>query len=99
VLDDREGNFKPFRNAWFPVSLLDPAVFHQVLSNTALYLATLHPMDCNMYETIESVEHHSYAVMLTNRKLGNLNTALSDDSIIGTVLGFSIYYVRPPDST
>jgi hypothetical protein len=92
VFDDRYGNTPAFRDAWMPVGILDPATFHQVLSNAALNLASLRAKRW-VPETLESMRYHAKAVRSINRRIGNRRDALSD-GLLGAVIGFACYYVN-----
>jgi hypothetical protein len=61
VFDDRNNKFKPFRDAWFPVGMMDPAAFHQVLANSALNVALLRNID-KAPESYEAMSHHTCAI-------------------------------------
>ena len=94
MFDDRYGNTPPFRDAWLPVGMMDPAAFHQVLSNAAMNLASLRASG-NVPETLESLRHHARAVQLVNTRISNRSFATTD-GLIGAVIGFACYSVSYP---
>jgi hypothetical protein len=65
ALDDRYTNVGPFRDACLPVGLMDPAAFHQVLSNALLNISGRRTEN-NFPETCDSRRHHALAVTLIN---------------------------------
>jgi hypothetical protein len=92
VFDDQYSRFKPFREEWFPVGMMDPAAFHQVLANSALSLSHLHAGE-RPPESFESISHHSLAMKLVNSRMSD-STFVKSDGLIGAVFAFCCYYVR-----
>ena len=82
----------PFKDAWFPVGMMDPASFNQVLSNAALNIVFLKSMN-NPPETFETMKYHAKALKLVNQRIANARTAVAD-GMIGAVTGFACYHVR-----
>ncbi len=70
---------------------MDPAAFHQVLSNALLNI-TSRRAENNTRETNDCVKHHALAVKLVNDRITNKHFAISDE-FIGAVIGFACYYV------
>ncbi|KAL3425983.1 hypothetical protein PVAG01_02774 [Phlyctema vagabunda] len=89
VFDDRYGNTPPFRDAWFPVGLRDPACFHQVLSNAALNIASLRK-NTRAPESFESIVHHTKAVSLVKDRLDDPSKLITDE-LISSIVGFACY--------
>jgi hypothetical protein len=97
VFDDPYGNTPPFRDAWMPIGMMDPAAFHQVLSNAALNLASLRA-GRSVPENLESIRHHAKAVKLVTQRIANPKEAVAD-GLLGAVAGFSCYHVNSPLSS
>jgi hypothetical protein len=71
--------------------LLDPAAFHQVLSNALLNI-TSRCAENNTRETNDCIKHHALAVKLVNERISDKQFAISD-GFIGAIIGFACYYV------
>jgi hypothetical protein len=91
VFDGRYGNTPPFRDAWFPVGMMDPASFNQVLSNAAFNIVFLKSLN-NPPETVEAMKYHAKALSPVNQRIANAKIAASD-GMIGAVIGFACYDV------
>jgi len=91
AFDDRYVNVGPFRDACLPVGMMDPAAFHQVLSNALLNIscrrADISP------ETNDCMKHHALAVKSVNERITDPKLSISD-GFIGAIIGFACYYVR-----
>jgi hypothetical protein len=94
VFDDRYGNTPPFRDTWFPVGMMGPASFNQVLSNASLNLAFLKNTN-NPPETMESLKYHARAIQLVNERISK-SKGPATDGIIGALVGFACYDVSYP---
>lgn len=70
---------------------MDPAAFHQVLSNAMMNLA-LRRARANGSETYDSMKHHALAVRLVNQRIRDRTSATSD-GFIGALVGFACYHV------
>jgi hypothetical protein len=85
-------NIGPFRDACFPMAMLDSAAFHQVLSNTILNRLSRRPED-NSPESYESVKHHALAIKLVNQRIADPSSSTTE-GFVGAVMGFACYHVR-----
>jgi hypothetical protein len=90
VHDDRNGNFRPFRDCWFPIAMLDAAAFHQVLSNSALQLASLKAEGTQ--ETVESMRYHTRAIESVQQRISDPVLGITD-GIIVTIIAFACHDV------
>ncbi len=90
VHDDRHGNFRPFRDCWFPIGMLDAAAFHQILSNSALHLGSLKTEGTP--ETLESIKYHSEAVKSVQERIADPIRGITD-GIIVTIIAFACHDV------
>lgn len=70
---------------------MDPAAFHQVLSDALLNISARRTEN-NFPETYDSMKHHTLAVKLVNECISDLNSATSD-GLIGALIGFACYHV------
>ncbi|KZF20166.1 hypothetical protein L228DRAFT_284902 [Xylona heveae TC161] len=89
IFDDRHANFQPFRDIWFPLALSDGAAFHQLLSNSALHITSLRPID-RQREAFEALSHHAVALMCVQNRLADPTVAISD-GIIASIIGFACH--------
>ena len=92
AFDDRYVNIGPFREACFPMAMLDPAAFHQVLSNAILNRVSRRPENNNS-ESYEAVKHHALAVKLVNQRITDVASSTTE-GFVGAVMGFACYHVR-----
>jgi len=90
AFDDRFVNVGPFRDACLPVGMMDPAAFHQVLSNALLNISCRRSE--NSPETNDCIKHHALAVKSVNERITDPNFTISD-GFIGAIIGFACYYV------
>jgi hypothetical protein len=67
AFDDRYINIGAFRDACLPVAMVDPAAFHQVLSNALLNMSSRRAEN-NTRETNDCIKHHALAVKLVNER-------------------------------
>ncbi|KAI9742129.1 MAG: hypothetical protein M1834_000519 [Cirrosporium novae-zelandiae] len=84
-----------YREVWYPLSVGDPAAFHQVLSNFCLHLDYKQKMD-GTYEKEGSIAHHALAVTSMTSRLSDPVFQISDGAI-GTVIGFACRAHRVED--
>lgn len=84
-----------FQGFWFPAAMEDGALFHQLLSNTALALSRRHPSNPN-YVT-DSETHHAIALRVIHRYLHSVNydTVVR---LIGSVAGLAAHAILTQDS-
>ncbi len=94
VFDERGGKASPLRVAWFQISILDAAAFHQLLSGAATYFNNLRNGD-GLAVNGESLAHHTYSLQLANRQMSDVKVATTD-GVISSIIGFACYYVRVP---
>ena len=94
VFDERGGKASPLRVAWFQISILDAAAFHQLLSGAATYFNNLRNGD-GLAVNGESLAHHTYSLQLVNRQMSDVKVATTD-GVISSIIGFACYYVRVP---
>jgi hypothetical protein len=71
--------------------MMDPAAFHQVLSNALLNISCRRTEGPSQ-ETNECIRHHALAVKSVNERISDHNFAHSD-GFIGAIIGFACYYV------
>jgi hypothetical protein len=71
--------------------MVDPAAFHQVLSN-ALLNTSCHRTDGPSQKMNDFIRRHALAVKSVNERNGDYNFAVSD-GFLGAVIGFACYYV------
>lgn len=89
VFDDTNVNVKPYRDAFFPIGLTDPAAFHQVLANLALYLRRVrNSPKSEDYETQEALVHQMKALQLVNKKIADPGESTSD-GVIGAIISLA----------
>lgn len=80
---------QPIRETWLPLSLSDPALFYEILSQVSRDIAASHPG----YAT----QKHKQAFVFHSQALQSVNKRLSDpiggvsDGIIATILGFACF--------
>ena len=73
---------------------MDPAAFHQVLSNAAINIASLRSAgESDTLESLEIIKHHAQAVESINKRISNVSTATTD-GFLGAVVGLACYHVR-----
>ncbi|KAE9372193.1 hypothetical protein N431DRAFT_375200 [Stipitochalara longipes BDJ] len=89
AFDDRYVNVGPFRDACLPVGMMDPAAFHQVLSNALLNISCRRTETSP--ETNDCIKHHALAVKSVNERITDPNFTISD-GFIGAIIGFACYY-------
>jgi hypothetical protein len=70
---------------------MDPAAFHQVLSNALLNISCRRTGN-NFPETYDSIKHHSLTVKLFNERIPDFKSATLD-GFIGAIIGFACYHV------
>lgn len=71
--------------------MMDPAAFHQVLSNALLNISC-RQTEGPSRETNDCIRHHSLAVKSVNERITDPNFAASD-GFIGAIIGIACYYV------
>lgn len=91
VFDERGGKASPLRVAWFQISILDAAAFHQLLSGAATYFNNLRKGD-GLAANGESLAHHTYSLQLVNRQMSDVKVATTD-GVVSSIIGFACYYV------
>jgi hypothetical protein len=74
--------------------MVNPASFHQVLSNAAINLAFLRGIR-GASEQKESMLHHTTALSIAAKQMADSATSTSD-GVLGAVIGFACYSVRYP---
>ncbi|PVH85431.1 hypothetical protein DL98DRAFT_606526 [Cadophora sp. DSE1049] len=90
IFDERGGRASPLRVAWFQISILDAAAFHQLLSGAATYFNNLRNGD-GLQANGESLAHHTYSLQLVNRQMRDVIVATTD-GVISSIIGFACYY-------
>lgn len=91
-------NITPYKEACFPVGMLDPAAFHQVLSNALLNMnCHRSPHAPHFPETYDTIKHHAMAIELANQRMSDMTYATSDE-FIGVSIGFACYEVSSDTS-
>ncbi|ORY19314.1 hypothetical protein BCR34DRAFT_472425 [Clohesyomyces aquaticus] len=78
---------RQLRGSWWPVGLYDAAAFHNVLSNSRLFILMFHAGSYVSEDDSESLFHHTTALQLVNEKLKDPAHHKSDE-LIGTVCSF-----------
>jgi hypothetical protein len=84
VFNEASSEIKPVRECFFPLGLVDPASFHQLLAVLALHLPFHRPKELNKsieYETTEIMIHHGEAVKMVQTRLPDIQAATSDGTI------------------
>lgn len=80
-------HFVPFRSVWFPMSLLNPSAFHQILGNSALHISMLR--QTNGRENRQSIAHYSASLRQLNEALASPDPAVSTSlDVVRAVLAF-----------
>ncbi|KAH7393143.1 fungal-specific transcription factor domain-containing protein [Cadophora sp. MPI-SDFR-AT-0126] len=90
IFDKRGGKASPLSAAWFQISILDAAAFHQLLSGAATYFNNLRHGD-GLQASGESLAHHTYSLQLVNRQMRDVKAA-TNDGVISAIIGFACYY-------
>lgn len=89
MFDDTNTNVKPYRDAFFPISLTDPTAFLQVLSNLALYLRRVRKSPKSEdYEPQEALVHQIKALQLVDKKIVDPGKS-SSDGVISTIISLA----------
>jgi hypothetical protein len=71
--------------------MIDTASFHQFLSTTTAFHASVRTAEAET-DTHESISHHVTSLRLVNKKISEIDVAVSD-AVIASILGFISYYV------
>ncbi|KAK0116002.1 hypothetical protein ONS95_013039 [Cadophora gregata] len=90
IFKERGGKASPLKVAWFQISILDAAAFHQLLSGAATYFNNLRNGD-SLQADEESLAHHTYSLQLINRQMRDVKLATTD-GVISSIIGFACYY-------